>query len=180
MRLTHTFSGAVLAFSLAFAASPVTHAAPARAADLAAFRSFTLSEGFLDKWKAIQQDSVKDPCNLGVASLLAGDDEQSLEQMAASYDAQPGVHAMLERHGLSAREYLVGSFTMLAAGVQDMAKQHPEMVEKGYIQASPAGAVSEANMAFYHQHQADVMQLMQKLGQQTLSANGGHMPDCAG
>jgi len=180
MRLTHTLSGALLAFGLAFAASPVIHAAPTQAADLAAFRSFTLNESFLDKWKAAQADTAKDPCNLGIVDLLSGDDEDEngppLDQLVASFEAKPGVQDMLERNGLSARDYLLGSFTMLAAAVQEMARQHPEMIEQGYIEASPAGTVSEANMAFYRQHQADILQLTQKLSQQA----GDKLLNCAG
>lgn len=181
MRLTRTFPGALLACALALAAVPAVQAAPPQSADLAAFRDYTLNDGFLDKWRAIQQESVKDPCNLGMMSLMSGDenDSESLDRMAARYDAQPGVHAMLARHGLTARSYLLGALTLLSAGIQEVAQQHPEMVSKGYIQTNPGFAVSDANMAFYRQHKADIQQLMQKLGQEGLRANGGKLPDCS-
>ncbi len=183
MRLTDMLSSALLATTLTFAAVLTAQAAPPPSgADIAALRDFTLSGDFLDKWKAVQMDAVKDPCNLGVMSILSQDenDSRSFDQLVASYDARPGVHAMLSRHGLTAHDYLAGALTLVSAGIQDIAQQHPEMVSKGYIKNESGFTVSDANMAFYRQHKTDIRQLMQKLGKLSLQANGGKLPDCAG
>ncbi len=108
------------------------------------------------------------------------DESESLDQMASRYDAQPGVHAMLSRHGLTAHAYLLGAFTLFTAGMQDIAQQHPTMVSKGYLQTAPSFTVGATNMAFYLRHQANIHRQMQQLGQQQIQVNGGEPPNCAG
>lgn len=147
-------------------------------ADVAALQSFSLDSAFLDKWKAVQTDAAKDPCNLDAMHTLMkmerGGQKQSIDQVASEYDAQPGVHAMLASHGITARDYMTGVMTLFAAGMQEMAQEHPGMVKKTSFQVSPA------NMAFYREHKDEIHQFSQQTGQQMLHQNGGKLSTCAG
>lgn len=68
-----------------------------------------------------------------------------LDQTVASFDAQSGVHAALARHGLSARELLLGTITLTSA----------------------------ANMAFYRKHETQILQHQLKYGMAAFHAHGG-------
>lgn len=170
MRLNPGLATALLALSLATAV-PASHAASASAADMAALQHFTLTDDFLGRYLAVQKDIAKDPCRLGMISLLKGR-ERSLEQAAAAYDAQPGVHAMLASHGLTARKAIMGMSVLMAAAMQDLSAQHPGMVQGGGM------AVSPANMAFYRAHKARIRQFNMQIGRQELEASGGKLPAC--
>jgi hypothetical protein len=142
-----------------------------KAQDLAAVQNFRLTDEFLAKYLAVLDDAEKDPCNhLGLLGILRGG-KQSLDQMVAAYDAQPGVHAMLARHGLTAREEILGALTLLAASMQ---KEHPDLVQS-------SGAVSPVNLAFYKAHEtalAASRQHRMELARQRLKANHGKLPAC--
>lgn len=166
-------AAALLAATLAFASL-----SPARAdsnqpsaADLAAFRSYTLTSGFLDKWKAIAADPKAPQCNLTTLTLH----EKSLDGMVREYDARPGVHAYLASRGLTAREVILATSTMTAAAIQDVREKHPELAQ-GMTTRQP---VSAANMAFYREHRDELHQFMQRIAQQRLHENGGKV-DCTG
>jgi hypothetical protein len=97
--------------------------------------------------------------------------------MVAAYDAQPGVHAMLARHGLTAREEILGALTLLAASMEIMQKEHPDWVQSTGAKAP----ISPANLAFYKAHQAAIdheRQHRMELGRQQLKANHGKLPAC--
>lgn len=135
-------------------------------------QGFTLTDGFLAKYQAAELDIAKDPCRLGFVKFMgmgmagANGGDMSLQQAATRYDAQPGVHDMLQRHGLTAGEMLTGAATLLRAGLQDT---HA---------ASGGTPVSAANMAFYRSHKDAIHQFAMQVGQQQLRANGGKMPEC--
>ena len=154
------------------------HTRPSRAdapsaADVAAIRGFTLNDTFLQHYLDANDDIARDPCRLGMIDLLKhGDTFGSIDQAAAHYDAQPGVHAMLARHGLTAREMVLGMVTLSSAAVQDVRKQHPQAMAEGGL------PVSASNMAFYEAHKAQLHQHMQSVAREQLKANGGKLPAC--
>jgi hypothetical protein len=163
-----------LGLALALAGSLSATAARADAAgDAAAVQNFRLSDGFLEKYQAVEADVAKDPCRLGAFGLLKSEGK-SLDQVAAEYDAQPGVHAMLARHGLTARETLLGMATLMSAAMEDLSKAHPGMVQKD----PDAPAVNPANMAFYQSHKDGIRQREMQLAQQMMQANHGKLPAC--
>jgi hypothetical protein len=149
--------------------TPVGAATQPSAADLAAFRNYTLTTGFLDKWKAIAQDPKAPQCNLTTLTLHAN----TLDGMTREYDARPGIHGYLASHGLTAREVILALSTLTAAGIQDLRETHPELA-----QGSTNQPVSAANMAFYREHRDELHQFMQRLAQQRLHAAGGKGPAC--
>jgi hypothetical protein len=137
-------------------------------------QGFTLTDGFLAKYQAAELDIAKDPCRLGFFKLMGHDGSgMTLDQAAAQYDAQPGVHAMLASHGLTARDMLTGMGVLMAAAAQDMNSRHPGMVE-----VQGGHPVSGANLAFYRSHRQAMQQFNRQLGQQQLRANGGRLPAC--
>ena len=167
---------AVAAFTLVCAAMPSAIADPA--ADAASLRNFRLTPEFLAKWESFDEAAAQDPCHLLPMPVLAKAQtkQMSLDQMVAAYDAQPGVHAALAQHGLTAREAMMGMMTLMAAATQDLMHAHPEMVQKGEISMSMT--VSKANMDFYHAHAAEMRQHQMKVGQEELKRNHGKLPAC--
>jgi hypothetical protein len=172
MRLTRLLP--VLLLSLA-ASAPAARADSALSpADAAALHSFQLSEDFLQRYMAAGDEIAKDPCRLGMVDLLKqGDRPGSIDQLASHYDAQPGVHAMLARHGLSAREMVLGMVTLTGAAVEELRKLHPEAVQGG-----DGSMVSASNLRFYDAHKAQIRQHNQAIAYQQLKANGGKLPAC--
>ncbi|HUA79448.1 MAG TPA: hypothetical protein VL997_03685 [Dyella sp.] len=162
----------------AFSQPVFASSTPASGIDTTTLRNFSLDTTFLSKWKAVQTDALKDPCHLDAMFTLMkmthDGQKYSVDQVASGYDAQPGVHAMLASHGITARDYLAGVMTLFAAGKQEMAEEHPGMVKKTGFQ------VSEANLAFYRQHKDEIHQFSQQTGEQMLRQNGGKMPTCPG
>lgn len=173
MRLNRLLPVLSLSLSLA-AALPAAHADDALApADAAALHEFRLTDDFLQRYMAAGDEIAKDPCRLGMIDLLKqGDRIGSIDQLARRYDTQPGVHAMLARHGLSAREMVLGMMTLTGAAVEDLRKLHPDAVQGG------GSMVSASNVAFYDAHKAQIRQHNQEIAHQQLQANGGELPAC--
>lgn len=164
---------ALLTLLITAASGPALAADAPSAADIAAIRGFTLNDTFLQHYLDASDDIAHDPCQLGMVDLLKGNDAfNSIDQAAAHYDAQPGVHAMLGRHELTAREMILGMMTLTSAAAQDMRRQHPQAMVQGGL------PVSAANMAFYDAHKAQIRQHMQSIGREQLQANGGKLPAC--
>lgn len=148
--------------------------------DAATFQNFTLTDGFLANYQAAEADIIKDPCRLGPMKVMAqantNHGQMTLDQAAAQYDAQPGVHAMLASHNLTAKEMFLGMSTLMSAAAQDLNQAHPGMVKT----SGAASHVSAANMAFYQSHKQAMHQFNMQLAQQQLRATGGKPPACFG
>lgn len=172
MQLTSLLAGTALTAMLALNWSSGAIALPAQhpAADIAAMHDYILTTGFLDKWKAIAQDSGAPKCSLMTLNLH-GD---SLDQNIADYDARPGNHAYLASHGLTAREMILGTWTLAAAGMREVQRARP-----GIVKGNANRLVSVENMAFYQSHKDEIHEFMRKLGMQQLQRDGVKLPDCA-
>lgn len=159
------------------ATTPVICATPS-SDDVAAFQNFTLTDGFLANYQAAETDIAKDPCQLSPMKVMAqantSNGQMTLDRIAAQYDAQPGVHAMLASHNLTAKEMFLGMSTLMAAAAQDLNQAHPGMVKTTGV----ASHVSPANMAFYESHRQAMHQFNMQLAKQQLHANGGKLPSC--
>lgn len=168
-----------LSLACAIAGSLLAATAHADAAqDVAAFQNFQLTDAFIAKYQAVETDTAKDVCKLSPFKVLmqanADKDKIALDQVAAQYDAQPGVHAMLASHGMTAKDMILGMFTLMSAAAQDLNRTHPGMVQT----TGAAAHVSAANMDYYHQHKDALHAFQKQLGQQELHANGGKLPAC--
>lgn len=147
-----------------------------QAADMAAVHDFKLTTGFVDKYEAYSEEAARKPCQLSPMLALAKSGKQSmtLDETAAAFDAQPGVHAALARHDLDARELLLGTITLSSAAMQDMQAKHPQLADDD----SSGPGVSDANMAFYHKHAKQIRQHQRRIGRAQLKHNGGKLPAC--
>ena len=146
-----------------------------QAKDVATLQSFRLTDAWLGKHLAVMDDEVKDPCHLTPAFLLGGGgNDKSLDQMVAEYDAQPGVHAMLARHGLTAREEVLGFMNLFLAAIEVAQEEHPDTVQT----SGNTPKISPANLAFYKSHKAAIQKHSTQLAQQALKANHGKLPAC--
>jgi hypothetical protein len=155
----------------ALLAAPAAHADQAQ--DMAAFQNFRLTDDFLAKYQAVENDTAKDPCRLGPLGIFHSDNK-SLDQIVAAYDAQPGVHAMLAQHGLTAREEILGILTLMGAGLEIAQKEHPDQ----FRNRSTMLPISPANLAFYKAHAAALHEHAMTIGRQQLAANHGKLPAC--
>jgi hypothetical protein len=80
-----------------------------------------------------------------------GDDLQSIDDAAAKLNASPAAKAAIQSAGLTPREYVVFSFSLLQTGLGAWAADQPG----GKL---PPGT-SKANVDFYKKHQADLKKL---------------------
>lgn len=88
----------------------------------------------------------------GRSAMCADDDDGgSVASMVARLDAAPGVRAALQTAGMTAREYVVFSFSLLQNGLAAWALQQPG----GKLTAG----VSKANVDFVNKHQAELQKL---------------------
>jgi hypothetical protein len=147
-------------------------------ADMAEMQNFRLTDDFLQRYQAYEDEAAEKPCELSPIVLLGNDDDQdrSLGETAAAFDARPGVHAALQRHGLTARELILGMGTLMGAAIHEIAAKHPDMVEKGEIKMN--GSISPANMAFYEAHKDALQRHNRQRAQEQLKKNGGKLPAC--
>lgn len=139
---------------------------------------FTLTDAFLAKYQAYQEEAAKDPCALSPLMVLSGEENENLtfDQAVAKFGAQPGVAAALQRTGLSARDLIVGMATLMGAAAQDLAATHPDMVAKGEVKLG--GTVSPANLAFYREQKDALHAHQAALAKEQLAKNGGKLPAC--
>lgn len=166
----------LLALSAAAGAQPAGKPTAQQAADMAAVHNFKLTTDFVKKYEGYSEEAAKKPCQLSPLLALAksGKKSMTLDQTATTFDAQPGVHAALARHDLSARELLLGTITLSSAAMQEMQAKHPELA--GDDDSGPK--VSAANMAFYHTHGKQILQHQRRIGREQLKHNGGKLPAC--
>ena len=80
-----------------------------------------------------------------------GDDAQSIDAMVARFDASPGVKAAIQSAGMTTREYVLFTWSLLQNGLAAWAVDQPG----GKL---PAGA-SQANVDFYRKHEAELQSL---------------------
>lgn len=123
---------------------------------------FALTEGLLARYEAAHADVHASPCK-----ALTGSDLQALQQghapafdqMTARYDAQPVMHAILARHGITAKDYLLTQAVLGAArikyGHQMMEKVNPHAASD--IDPSMT-LISAGNYSFYTTHRSQIQQ----------------------
>lgn len=80
-----------------------------------------------------------------------GADSMTLDQMVEALDGVPGARSAIQSAGMTTREYVVFSWSILHNGLAVWAISQPG----GKL---PAGT-SQANVEFYRQHEAELQQL---------------------
>ncbi|NYT38560.1 hypothetical protein ERD78_17375 [Allopusillimonas soli] len=170
--LSHILSACLLAL----AATAPSKAAPPSATDLQALRNFELTPSFLERYYAYEDLAVEKPCELSPLLVLQDDGRMSLDDTVRKFESRPGVEKALAESGLTGRELLLGTMTLMGAAMQELAAQHPDIV-KQHPDATRL-AISDANMAFYKAHQDELHRHMAERAQKAMAKRGGKLPPC--
>lgn len=148
--MTNTFKTAgmvTVAFALALLAPMSAEAQNLADRDAKEVADYVLTEAALAKYtKAVQKlHPLKEQL-----PQVCGDDEhpKSLNDQASQMDGVPGVKSALKAAGMTAREYLVISFSVFQSGMAAWALDQPG----GTL---PPGT-KPANVAFYRAHKAEL------------------------
>ena len=126
------------------------------AADQKEIQQFQLTEDFLHRYEAASaanrshEDAETDPKK--VAAMMS-----SLDAMTAKVESNPGTVALIAQHGLKPREVVVGGIVLMRVAMADSALANPATAR--YVDKDKLP--SEANMAFYRRHKAEITKLMQ-------------------
>lgn len=116
-----------------------------------AVHDFVLDEAFLHKLEGVAHDADR----MRVRPSIDSSHVQTLAGMIARLRATPAARQLLARHGLSARDYLTGSFALAGAALVVAMREDPRMTH--YVDARH---VNEANVRFYLAHRVEVDQLL--------------------
>ena len=133
------------------AAAPVvllafTRFAAAQAADTAEIQRYTLTETALSKYTEAASNlaSLPGACEDDDSES----DSQSLDAMVAKLESVPGAKAAVQAAGMTSREYVVFTFSVLQNGLAAWAASQPG--------GSLPPGVSKANVDFVTKHEAEL------------------------
>lgn len=126
-----------------FASGPVV----AQDADTREVQAYALTDAGLAKYTRATESLVALPG----AACDDGQQAQSIRAMAARLDSIPGARAAIQAAGMTTREYVVFSWSLLQTGLAAWAVSQPG----GKL---PAG-VSQSNVDFYKKHEAQLKRL---------------------
>lgn len=149
MLIPRQIAGAFLAALTMLPIAP--RLASAQDADTKEVQRYTLTETGLAKYAQATKNLASVP---GGAACDDDDDDAgagSLDEMAAKLDAVPGAKAAIQSAGMTSREYVLFSMSLLQNGMAAWAASQPGG-------ALPAG-VSKANVDFLKKHDAELKQL---------------------
>lgn len=151
----------IYAVLLATAALPAAVKALS-AADQQEIQRFTLTEDFLHRYEAVlsAKQSGKNDGSEETSLAKASAIMSSLDAMTAEITKSPKNVVLLQLHGLTAREAVVGGLVLMRASMADSMLADPKMAK--YVDT--AKTPSAANMAFYRAHKEEIAQLMKKSG----------------
>jgi hypothetical protein len=128
------------------------------AADQKEIQQFQLTEDFLHRYEAASaeadlsvKDAETDPKK--AAAMLS-----SLDAITAKVESNPGTVALLARHGLKPREAVVGGIVLMRVAMVDSMLANSATAR--YVPDKDK-LPSEANMAFYRAHKAEITKLIQ-------------------
>lgn len=112
-------------------------------ADRTSVQQYVLSEDAYQKLLAVAKDAKENKVQINILDPHA----QSLDETAADLDKSNGVHALFVKHGLTAREFLLGEYALLGA---EFAVKYPN--EPSF----DAGLANPANIALFRRHEAEI------------------------
>lgn len=138
------------ALLVALVASLLPGAAAASDADTREVQSYVLTDAALSRYTQATKQLAAMPA--GGSSCEDEDSEAaSLTDMVAKLDAVPGARKAIQSAGMTTREYVVFSMSLLHNGLAAWAASQPG----GKL---PAGT-SKANVDFYNRHKAELEKL---------------------
>jgi hypothetical protein len=116
---------------------------PLTPADKVVLQHYTLTEEGYQRLMATAKDAAANHISMNVLDATG----QSLDQTAENLDARPGVHTLLARHDLTARQFLLGEYSLIGAGMAVKYAGHPGI---------DTARVNPANVALYRRHEAEL------------------------
>ena len=137
-------------WATAAAALLMAGAAAAQDRDSQEVANYVLTDAALGKYTKASKDLAALPGSKP-GDCDAGDDSMSLAEMVAALDGVPGAKGMIQSAGMTTREYVVFSWSILHNGLAAWAISQPG----GKL---PAGT-SKTNVDFYKKHEADLQAL---------------------
>lgn len=163
---TKSLAVALLAFALAMTVTRgyAAGSQPDSLTDIAMQQHFTLTDDLLARYQAAHADIHANPCEalppVNVQALRSGR-APSFDEAAARYDARPATHAILIRHHITAKDYLLTQAVISAARL----KYARQMMGKQNLQAIDGmdpGAISSGNYDFYVAHRSQIRKALQQ------------------
>lgn len=128
-------------------------------ADQAEIQNFTLTQDFLQRYAAVTADAHAHHQDTSLDAKDMKNDFASLDNLTASIVKRaPEAPAICRAHGLSVRQGLVGGLVLMRAAMADQMMADPKMAK--YVDKSKTP--SEANMAFYRTHKAEILAMFKK------------------
>lgn len=120
--------------------------------DSAEVSAYVLTEAKLAKFKQATQNlsALPDACS---EEDDDSDDAKSIDQMAAKLNATPGAQTAVQSAGMTTREYVVFTFSIMQNGMAAWALTQPG----GTL---PPG-VSKANVDFFNAHQGELSTIVE-------------------
>jgi hypothetical protein len=137
--------------------SPAAHALTPTEQD--EVQKFTLTEDFLQRFGAANQEVQAKGLGVHPAQIQkqTSGKTPTIDTFTTSIEQNPGELAILQRHGLTARQAVLGTIVLGSARLRDMQMtRDPELAKK----MGPSKDVSPANMAFYQAHKDEIHQLL--------------------
>lgn len=130
------------------------------ASDTNEIASYLLTDAGLAKYTQATKNLEPLAQQIGCASE-SDDDTQSLDQLVARIESTPGARAAIQSAGMTPREYIVFTFSLVHNALGAWAAGQPGA-------QLPPGTVM-ANVDFYREHEA----ALQALGEQTADCGSG-------
>jgi len=137
------------AFALLTAAPATAQASLETQAEV---NAFPLTEDFLTRMEAIQVE-------LQALNITGQEDEANmgepitLDSLTAEVEAKPDVMAVLTKHQVKPRDYIVGYFALMSSLAAAEAEDEPQLIDE-------LGNVNPAHLAFGRQYKARIQQLI--------------------
>jgi hypothetical protein len=147
MRTLRIAGGWLAALVILVSASPI---ASAQDADTQEISRYTLTDAGLAKYTSATQKLAAIP---GACAREDDEDSEShsLDEMVAKLNAVPGAKAAIQSAGVTTREYVVFSWSMLQTGMAAWAQ--------GQSGGKLPPGVSQANVDFFKKHEAEMAAL---------------------
>lgn len=136
--------------ALAVAALLLPAAAPAQDRDTQEVAGYALTDAGLARYTKATKNLAALPGSKP-GDCDTGADTMTLDEMVAALDGTPGAKPAIQSAGMTTREYVVFSWSILHNGLAAWAVSQPG----GKL---PAGT-SKANVDFYQKHEAELQQL---------------------
>jgi hypothetical protein len=150
--LTRNFASIAFALGVLVVAPAVSHAQNMEDADTREISGYKLTEAGLGKYTQATRNLKGLPIDDCDEDSDDDSDARSLSEAVAKMDSAPGAKAAVQSAGMTTREYVVFTFSLMQSGTAAWALEQPG----GKL---PPG-VSQANVDFFRAHAAD----MKKMG----------------